>query len=590
MVEVVDFGPHLYGSTLHLKPAIQWKSIQPGLPTVVDAETDEKDGWVGLALSQDPKHVYYVTKITPALKNILENSPLIGHSLKGDLKWLINWGVKVKSSQLYYDTALASYVQNTTKESHGLKALAKEYLGMEWPTYKQMVGSGKKKVTLDKQSIERVANYCSMDCLATYRLYEYFQKTLTAKEKNYLETIELPTARALLDMEVKGVKIDIEHFQKLDIEFNNTMIRLELTIQEQWAELETDKPLNVNSNAQIAQLLMTQGAKLPKTLKGNYKVDKKTLEGLTHLPVVPLLQEYSKIEKLRSTYTKALLEKQKNERIYCSFNQISKNDKGHSVGISTGRLSSSNPNLQNIPTRTEEGKQIRQGFIATADKTFLDADFSQIEYRLLAHFTQDKLLLDAYRTDKDLHEETIKLILGKSEVSKAERDLGKTLNFASVYGAQADKIAYTAKISRFEAQQFLKTYFQKLPGLTAWINRVKYIAHQKKGVETLMGRWIPLPNINSTNKYERLHWERVAVNTIIQGSASEINKIAIIKLHKADLLPSINVHDENLIEVENKNIEQKIVQITNIMENVVKLDVPLKVEIGVGRTWNESKK
>lgn len=575
------FGPSLYNCELHIDDC-NLDYYNYGDTLVVDVETDEKDNFVGLAFTKDGKRVDYVTNIkNDCIQVFLETGKLIGHSLKSDMKWLINWGIDIKSSQLYYDTMLASYVQNTTKESQGLKELAKEYLGMEWPSYREMVGKGAKKQTLDKQEVGRVAAYCGMDCLATYRLYEYFKKKLNVNETKYLEEIELPTARALLDMELRGVQVDVEYLKKLDDEFYLKLQSLTIQINEQW---NGDKNLNVNSNKQIADLLQQQGAILPKTQKGNLKVDKQTLEQWLHLPAVPLLLEYSKIEKLKSTYTEALLEKQKNGRIYCQFNQLSRDTKGNSVGISTGRLSSSNPNLQNIPTRTEEGSLLRKAFVVGELKIFIDADFSQIEPRLVAHFTKDKTFIEAYKNDKDIYQELV-------EGTGRNRQDGKTFMLALLYGAQPKKLASVFKCSEKEAETIIQKIMSKLPGVTAWINRVKYEARQKKGVRTLFGRWIPLPGINSTNKWDRMHWERVAVNSIIQGSAAEIMKMSLIKLRETGYKVDLTVHDEFLIELppQRHHIDADIAQIKDILENIVKLDVPLKVDIGIGSTWLEAK-
>ncbi len=579
------FGPDLYGATLHINAAICW-NCNNGVSSTIDIETDEKDNFVGIAILQSDKHIYYHTEITPAVKQILENSPLIGHNLKGDMKWLMQWGVKLKPEQLFYDTCLASYVQNTTKDTHSLKDLAKEYLGMTWPTYKEMVGTGKKKQTLDKQEIGRVAAYCGMDCLATYRLREYFQKVLNPQQKRYLETIELPTARVLLEMELKGTKIDVRYVQHLDKEFGIKLEGTRTQIIRQWFEKFPNEELNVNSNLQIAKLLQAQGAELPRTQKGNLKVDKQTLEQWQHLPIVPLLLEYSKIEKLKTTYTEGLLEKEKDGQIYAKFNQITRDVKGTAVGISTGRLSSSDPNLQNIPARTEDGKSIRKAFIAEGTKVFIDADYSQIEPRLVAHFSKDPLFLRSFRDGHDIYTE---LVVGTGR----NRDDGKTFMLALLYGAQPKKLASVFKCSEKEAEDIIKRIMSKLPGVTAWIARTKYEAHQKKGVWTLFKRWVPLPNINSDNKWERLHWERVAVNTVIQGSAAEIMKLGLIRLKEAGYVSNLTVHDEFLIEDEGLNteeIESHASAIKYVLESVVKLDVPIIVEVGVGQSWAEAKR
>lgn len=553
----------------------------PSVPIALDCETDEKDNFVGIALTQDGVNVYYYTSLT-GLHMPLSHLPLIGHNLKGDMKWLKGWGVDIKSSQMFYDSCLASYVQNTTKETHSLKDLAKEYLGMTWSTYREMVGSGKGKVTLDKQPVEKVAAYCAMDCLATYKLYEYFTKKLNAQQKRYLETIELPTARVLLEIELNGVKVDVEHLKMLDSDFDERLEGIAYQITKQWVRGVSREALNINSNAQVAQLLISQGAVLPKTPTGKPKVDKQTLEGLKHLPAVSLLLEYSKIEKLKSTYTESLLERQKDGKIYASFNQLTRGQSGQAVGISTGRLSSSNPNLQNIPARTEEGKQIRKAFIAGHGATLVDADFSQIEPRLVAHFSKDPLFLRSFREGRDIYQELV-------EGTGRSRNDGKTFMLALLYGAQPKKLASVFKCSEKEAEQIINRIMSKLPGVTAWINRTKYEAHQKKGVWTLFKRWIPLPGIDSTDRYERLHWERVAVNSVIQGSAAEIMKMALIKLKQANEVPVLTVHDEFLIECNVDTADCAADEIKRLLESLVTLDVPLKAEVGVGRNWSEAK-
>ncbi len=574
-----SFGPSLYGATLHIDPTAVFDNEKL---QVLDVETDEKDNFVGAAFTHDGAEVYYFTSIESVKHYLRHKPPLVGHNLKGDMKWLKGWGVNVESSQMHYDTCLASYVQNTTKETHSLKDIAKEYLGMTWPTYKDMVGTGKKKLTLDKQPVEIVASYCGMDCLATFRLMEYFQKKLTPNQKGYLTTIELPTARALLDMELFGVQVDVPYLFELDEDFSRKLIDLKVAITLHWVETE---PLNINSNKQIAMLLQRQGAILPKTAKGNLKVDKATLEQWKHLPVVPLLQEYSKIEKLKSTYTESLLEKQKEGRIYCSFNQIARNAQGTAVGISTGRLSSSDPNLQNIPARSEEGKLIRRAFTAGAGNLFVDADFSQIEPRLVAHFTKDKTFVRAFVEGRDIYGDLV-------EGTGRSRNDGKTFMLALLYGAQPKKLASVFKCSEDEAEEIINRIMRKLPGVTAWINRTKYEAKQKGGVWTLFKRWIPLPKICAADRYERMHWERVAVNSVIQGSAAEIMKLSLIKLTEAGYSTALTVHDEFLIQTEARgmHMENSVVShVKEIMENIVKLDVPVKAEVGTGVNWGEAK-
>jgi len=572
----------MYGSEVFINSSFH--PLTYSIPTVVDVETDEKDNFVGLAVCQDARDIFYFTNLE-LVKKLLERCPLIGHNVKFDLKLLKKWGLNIKPEQLHFDTCLASYVVNTTKESHHLKDLGKEILGMTWPTYREMVGSGRKKQTLDKQEVGRVSAYCGMDCLATFKLYQYFMRIMNPTQRHLLNHVELPISRILMEMELNGITIDTDYLMKLNLEFSGKMLDIEAELNKQWYSIGKEEKLNPNSNRQIAELLEAQGAVLPMTQKGNKKVDKGTLEQWKQLPSVALLLEYNKLEKLVSTYTTGLLEKQQNGKIYASFNQITKNEKGYESGISTGRLSSSAPNLQNIPVRSKEGGLIRRAFIPSDGKVFIDADYSQIEYRLLAHFSKEPRLIQAFMEEKDVHEETGRL-LGCS------RDVGKTLNFASIYGAQATKIAKTAKVSEQEAEKFLGTYWKVLPRVTAWINRVKFEARAKKGIFTLLRRWIPLPGISSQNRFERMHWERAAVNYCIQGSAAELMKLALIKLKESGYVPVLTCHDEFLIEITNNGLgleTSHVNLIKNIMESVVKLDVPLIADIGIGDNWASAK-
>lgn len=573
----LSFGPHLYGARLHVD--------EDGFTTngafAVDVETDEKDNFVGLAVCNSPTDVWYYTKMD-SVKDWLSKYPVIGHNVKFDLKLLKKWGADITSKSLLFDTCLASYVVNTTRESHSLKDIARDLLGLSWPTYREMVGMGRKKVTLDKQAVERVAAYCGMDCLATYKLYEYFAKEMTPHERHLLDTIELPIARVLMEIELKGVQIDLHHLKALDATLSLRMERIKDELAKQW---KREEKFNINSNRQVAQLLEEQGAELPKTPKGSKKVDKLTLQQLTKIPAVPLLLEYSKIEKLWSTYTQGLLKRQQNGRIYCTFNQITRSEKGTEVGIHTGRLSSSDPNLQNIPVRTEDGKMIMKGFIPDDGCVLVNADYSQIEPRLLAHFSKDPFLLDVYRNDRDLYTELVK------GTGRSRQD-GKTFMLALLYGAQPKKLANVFNCTEIEAKQILEKMWAKLPGVRSWINQVKWNVKNKKGVSTLHGRWIPLPLISSKNIYERFHWERVAVNSIIQGSAAEVMKLALIELKKHKYTPNLTVHDSVVINISKSNDENECFEaehIKAIMESVVDVDVPLKVDVNVGGNWSDAK-
>lgn len=576
-IDTNNWGVDQHGASLLINDTSS--GINPG-PLFIDLETDEKDNFVGAGYTQDGIKVYFCSDLYTLgtlIRNYLNQngSGLVGFNLKFDAKLLVKWGVSLKSESLKDDVQLMSYALNATKESHSLKSLGKEH-GFEWPTYKELVGSGRKKVTLDKQPIELVAKYCGMDVLVTYKLYDAFKRKMDAFATRIYNQIEMPLMRILFEMELQGVLIDVYSLKKLDElfsgklqEYKESLIRL------------AGKEINPNSNLQVAGVLTDRGISLPTTLKGNKKVDKFVLEQHQDDEFVRTLLSYNKIEKLVSTYTKGMLERTTLPRIFTTYNQVTTTNAG-SRGISTGRLSSSNPNIQQIPTRTKEGELLRAIFIPREGHVFVDADYSQIEYRLLAHFTKEPVLLKAFMEGKDVHEETGKAL-------GVDRDTGKTLNFAAIYGAQAKKIAQTAKCSADEAQGFLDKYWKVLPRVTSWINRVKYEARQKKGIFTLQKRWIPIPEISTNNMYERFHWERTAVNYTVQGSAAEIMKLAMIELRKKGLLPVLTVHDELLFEVPFDLIDLYKHTIKQTMEKVVKIDVPLIADAGVGSNWKEAK-
>lgn len=555
--------------------------LDPKFPLIIDVETDEKDGFVGVGYTQDGITVYYSPNwgtVSPLIRDYLNSKGvgLVGHNLKFDAKLLVKWGLEIKPEHLKDDTILMSYCINTTRESHSLKDLGKEF-GYVWPTYSEMVGKGRGKQTLDKQPVETVAEYCGMDVLVTYKLYSHFTIHMDLNQRRVYQQIEMPLMRILYEMELQGVLIDVEKLRQLDSEFSKRLASLTEVLRRM-----ANPSLNPNSNKQIAEVLEARGIALETTPKGNKKVDKWALEKHQDDDFVKTLIEYNKIEKLVSTYTGGLLKRETLPKVYTTYNQVVSQANATEVGISTGRLSSSGPNLQQIPTRTEEGKLLRELFIPKAGFVLIDADYSQIEYRLLAHFTKEPVLLEAFHNGQDIHEATGK-VLGCS------RDVGKTLNFASIYGAQAAKISRTAKVSEEEAEAFLKKYWSKLPSVTAWINRVKHEATKKGGIFTLMKRWIPIQGFNSRNKFERWHSERMAVNYMIQGSAAEIMKMAMIQLKFCGYTPLLTVHDELLFESEERNADEHAEKVKAVMEDVVQLDVPLVADVGIGKNWRESK-
>lgn len=590
METVIDekiWGPATVGAKLFINPTEL--PLNPETRTSVDVETDEKDNLVGVAVAQTLQEVYYFTKVTPVLAELLSLAPLIGHNLKGDFHWLNRTGLSITKEQLFADTMIMSYCINTNKESQALKDLAKEYLGWVWPTYKEMTGKKRTKdfKTLDKVEVEKVAKYCGMDCLAVLGLDRALTKKMDDAQWKFYNEIELPMTKILFEMEAQGVRIDREYLSKLDIDFGHEEDSLLAKLREFVGPVPSGKkknPLqdfNPRSPSQVGKYLF------PKCGINSKATNKPVLFQHKSVDIIATLIKFREISKLRSTYTVPL---QENDGVvHTTYSQVSMSDSdGAWKGIRTGRLSSSEPNLQNIPTRTKKGNLLRSAFVPREGYQFIRADYSQIEYRLLAHFTQEQILLDAFKAGKDVHEETAKLF-------GVGRYLGKTLNFAAIYGAQAKRMALTVNMSGAEtldimkANELLTGYWQRLPNVSTWVMKTKFEAKYFKGIRTMFNRWIPLPGIAAYNKFERWHWERAAVNYIIQGSAAEIIKVATIELRRRGYIPVLQVHDELVYEFKPEVINERLREIKDVMENIVKLSVPLQVSPTMGVSWNEAK-
>lgn len=600
-----NWGVHKYGAYLDINRTDP--VFDHSLPVVVDVETDEADHFVGLGLTQDGKTVYYYSDL--GIINTLFNKSvnLIGHNLKGDAKWLTGWGCRIEPKQLFADTMLMSYCINATKPSHSLKDLGKE-LGMSWPTYKEMTAEG----TLDTQPVEKVANYCAMDVLATYKLYLSLRQTMDVFAARIYNSIEMPLMRVLYGIELRGVLIDIKKLKEVDdflrlkledLSFNlHTGLRnfygadvIKAPFGPKGKEIDFDlTKSNYNSTPQKAYHLMRKGFNLETTKKGTPSCTKAALERYLLQKdddFIRMLIDRSGTNKLYTSFTQPLLAStQKTDKIYPTYNQLTLNEKGDSEGIHTGRLSCSNPNIQQIPTRTTEGKLLRELFITHNGETLVDADYSQIEPRLIAHFSKDPFLVNTFRTGKDLYDSLVEGVnLPQCKTHKERRDCGKTFMLALLYGAQAKKLASVFKCSEQEAQRIVDDMSRKMPGVTAWIMRVKHLARQQRGIYTLHKRWIPVPGIDSGNKWDRMHWERVAVNYTIQGSAAEVIKLAMIKLWESGREPILSVHDEVLMSVPASCAESEAKCIKDTMQSIVTLDVPLVAEVGIGGNWRIAK-
>lgn len=623
-------------------------------PVIIDVETDEKDGWVGMGISELTSNtVYYYSDFELAKRIDLSQTKIIAHNAKFDIRILQKWGFKVTSKNIFIDTMILSYVYDTTAESHQLKDIARKYLTLKWPTYQEMVSKEteafkqqkesyidyfrtktgnpqwrgtpaqikrymseiegvnvkslddvkdladsspiarkllflrNKKCTLNFHPVEEVADYCAHDVYACNKLVSFFLTKMTPAHRRIFWTLEMPLYRILFDMENVGVYIDQNSLSVLIHQY-------EVTLAEMRGELThiCNKDIDFSSNKQVAGYLHERGFQLPRTNKGNLSVKKSVLEMFKNDEFCSMLLEYRKNEKMYNTFLLGIAKQPTLPRIHTTFNQVVHDeDKEQFGGISTNRLSSSNPNLQNIPRRGGGAKIIRPLFIPDPGHTMIVGDYSQIEYRLLAHFSQEPLLLEAYRNGEDMHQKVGTLVAPHKSKEEA-RDLGKSLNFAIVYGAGQEKVASMAKCSEEEAQTFLSEYWEALPQVIRWKNQTIEKAKVYGGITTYLGRFIRLPGLSSYSLSERSHAERCSFNYVIQGSAAEVIKLAMIKVVEAGFLPRLQVHDELLFSVMNHNegyIAEVVFGLKKIMESVVKIDVPLVVDIHAGPNWSEAK-
>ncbi|MBI2067548.1 MAG: DNA polymerase I [Deltaproteobacteria bacterium] len=569
----------------------------------LDTETSELDPMkaflVGLSFSPHQGEAYYLPVghieathqlhweiVKPYLKPLLENRsiPKYAQNAKYDYTILKRHGVEIQGLQ--FDTMVASYLL-VPDGSHNLDALSQAYLGHKTIRFEEVVGTGKKQKSFSEVSLGAACDYSCEDADLCYRLTKLFQPKLKEeKVEELFRTVEMPLVTVLTKMEMSGVKIDSVHLKKISSDYEKKMASLEKEIHQQ-AQME----FNLNSTKQLQEVLF-QKLKLPviRKTKTGYSTDIDVLTELAQRHEVPrLLLDYRAMSKLKSTYLDALPEMVNPEtgRIHASFNQ---------TVAATGRLSSSEPNLQNIPIRTEEGRRIREAFIAEDGYRILSADYSQIELRILAHISQDPILLEAFRKNQDIHRATAAQIYGVSEkeVSEEMRSVGKTVNFAVLYGQSAYGLSQQLEISPEEAKRYIDNYFARYARVTSYKEEVLSEVRKSKRVRTLFGRLRPIPDIDSSNQNVRSFAERTAFNTVFQGTAADIIKKAMILVQeeiemnfpKAKML--IQVHDELVFEVPEKEINSFSAMVREKMEGVVLLQVPLKVDVGAGKNWAEA--
>ena len=569
-----------------------------------DTETTSLDyriaEMVGFSVAFDADDAYYVPlahdyegapeqlnreTILSQIKPILENASVdkIGHHLKYDAHILQNHGIELQG--WYFDTMLASYVVNSVATRHGMDDVARLYLSHLTTTYEQVAGKGVKQKTFNQIEIETAAHYAAEDAHVTYRLYEVLSKKLKASPEldSILHKIEMPVARVLTHMEENGIELDLKFLDQLSVEFSNTIQNLEQQVIELAGE-----PFNVSSPKQVGEILFEKlgikGGK--KTSTGQYSTSESILEKIDH-PISALILEYRGLSKLKSTYTDGLQKQANNDsaRVHTSY---------HQALTATGRLSSTDPNLQNIPIRAEIGRQIRKAFVAPEGRVLLAADYSQIELRLMAHLSQDEALVHAFQHGQDVHRRTAAEVLGieLEDVTHDQRRQAKAVNFGLLYGMSEFGLIRQLGFSREESQNYIKQYFHRYPGIYEYMQRTRQIASEQGFVETILGRRLYTPDIDARNMMVRKAAERAAINAPLQGSAADIIKIAMIEVDK--MLPKdqakmlLQVHDELVFEVDADLADELAPKLADIMQSVVKLSVPLIVEVGKGNNWDEA--
>lgn len=553
---------------------------------------------VGISIAWEPGKAYYIPvrgvgrtvpleAVREHLGPIFANASIrkCGQNVKFDMVVLHGAGIEVAGVD--FDTMLASFVQDSSRRSHGIDGLAAEVLGFRKISTEDVIGTGRKQVRFDEVPTERVSTYACEDADVAWRLREALEKRFTEPELLALfRDVEMPLVAVLAEMEYRGVAIDVDLLAKISGQMADRQADLEREIHD-----IAGRPFNLNSTQQLAEILFdVRKLRVVKHTKTGRSTDAEVLDTLateTDDPIPKLLLEFRELTKLKGTYVDALPEMvhPKTNRIHPIF---------HQTGAVTGRLSCSEPNLQNIPIRTEAGAQIRKAFIpGKSDWVLVKADYSQIELRVLAHFCGDEALSSAFREDRDIHAFVASQIHGipLDAVTKDQRAQAKTVNFGIIYGQSAFGLARQTGMPVGEARDFIDRYFARYPKIRGFLDSC--VAHAKRHgyVKTLLGRRRTIADISSRNQTARNAAERLAVNTVVQGTAADMIKLAMIRIHRRiekERRPSrmlIQVHDELVFETPKTDVEQEAAMIREEMSAALPLSVPVKVDIGWGKNW-----
>jgi DNA polymerase-1 len=566
--------------------------------TEADGENPLRAGLVGISFSPAPGEAYYIPvghtglsamtqiplpDVTAKLRPVLASpKPKIAHDGKFNMEALAEAGME--TANLAFDTFVAAYLLG--EQSLSLKALAFKWLGREMTPLTDLTGTGAKAIPMPQVDIERLADYSCSDADVACQLSATFREELERQELwSLFADVEMPLVPVLMHMERSGILLDVDLLKKMSAELGEQLKMLEGEIYRL-----AGQEFNINSTQQLATILYDKMG-LPGGKKRSTAAD--VLEALRSdaFPIVGNILDYRQLTKLKSTYVDALpaLVNPKTGRVHTSFNQ---------TRTTTGRLSSSDPNLQNIPIRDERGRQIREAFVAAPGCLLLAADYSQIDLRALAHLSQDEALLEAFRRDEDIHSATAAQLFGveRPQVTSDMRRLAKTVNFGVIYGMSEFGLEQATELSREEAGKFIHAYFDKHPGVTAFLEQTREQARKMGFVQTILGRKRLIPEIKSQNRILREAAERMAINMPVQGTSADIIKKAMVGIYRVMLerkLKSkmlLQVHDELVFEVPEAELEEMRSIVCDLMVNAIKLSIPLKVDVKTGRNWGEMEK
>lgn len=554
---------------------------------------------VGISLSFDEGEAYYIPlkhddeKANLPLNITLERFErffdtkvkIIGHNLKYDRQIFNNYGLELKT--IYFDTMIASYVIDPGRRVHKLSALAMDFLDYRMQSITELIGSGARQKSFSVVPVDKATFYSAEDADFSLRLKNLLYRRLREQKLDELFfNLEMPLMPVLGEMEKTGVAIDVAFLKKLSAVYGEKMAQIEGEIYD-----EAGERFNINSPAQLRVILFDK-LQLPSSKKtakvGEKSTGVEVLEKLARIHPFPrMILDYRLLMKLKSTYIDALpkLVDLRTGRVHTSFNQ---------TVTATGRLSSSEPNLQNIPIRTDEGKEIRKAFVAREDFDIFSADYSQIELRLMAHFAGDKALIESFNRGEDIHRRTAAEVFGikLEDVTEEHRRAAKTANFAIIYGVSAYGLSQQSGLSVKESQDYIDAYFDRYPGVKRYMDEIKAFAREKGYVETLLNRRRYLPDINSHSRQAREFAERTAINTPIQGTAADMIKLAMIhiarklKTKKSKMI--LQVHDELVFEQASSERDYLQKMVKTEMEKAFTLKVPIKVDLGEGANWLEA--